>query len=112
MENTMKKESSALINYYYEILNIVESQLNNLIISIILGIFILLANLDKGEFKTIFLIVIFEVLSLILSKYSINFLGHKGIAKYQYIINSSIILGVHICVGLCVLGVYIAQLSF
>lgn len=108
----MKTNNITLSRYYTDLIKNIEYYYKYIFLISILSLFIMLAKLNAGEFKTIYLLIIFELISILLSKYAINFFEYTGYTKYKYILNASIIIGVHICVGLSVLGVYIAQLSF
>lgn len=108
----MKNNNIILSKYFMDIIKSIESAYKHIFLLSTLCILILLSNLNQGEFKTIYLLFIFEIVSLSLSKYAIHYFEFNGVARYNYIINSALILGVHLCVGLSVLGVYIAQLSF
>ncbi len=82
----------------------------------------ILLNPAIAEINTLFLVVIIEALALALSGVSvysftkINFIGGDSFqddssrSDFSHTLGF-IFLGVHICVGLTVLGVYIAQFS-
>jgi len=81
-----------------------------------LALLIIIIKPEKSEINTIYLVFIFEIISIVLSKIAIYFLTEKNenyfVNKKDNITNSAIIMGVHICTGLVILGVYIAQFSF
>lgn len=100
---------------YSDIFLQIESISKYLILSSVLAILLLLLGISSSEFNTILLVLIFEIISIFLSKTAIYFLSNDNnylINKKDNILNSAIILGVHICTGLVILGVYIAQFSF
>ena len=108
----MENSNIELSKYYLDIYKLIDNNIKHFILTTFLCVFILIGDLDKGEFKTIYLIIVFECIAIILSKLAIFYFDTNSFNKYISILNSAIILGVHLCVGLCVLGVYIAQLSF
>lgn len=81
-----------------------------------MALLIIIIKPEKSEINTIYLVFIFEIISIVLSKIAIYFLTEKNenyfVNKKDNITNSAIIMGVHICTGLVILGVYIAQFSF
>ncbi len=100
---------------YSDILLQIESILKYIILSSVLIFLLYLLKINESEYNTILLVLIFEIISIFLSKTAIYFLSNDNnylINKKDNILNSAIILGVHICTGLVILGVYIAQFSF
>ncbi len=84
--------------------------LRNSVWLVIMAVSLLLLKPAAAEFNTILLILLFECIALSLSGVSayvftkIDFTQSNALSNLGYIF-----LGVHICVGLIVLGVYIAQ---
>jgi hypothetical protein len=72
---------------------------------------ILLLSPAKTEIRTFFLIIAIECLALALSAMAVKVYTAIDFTK-MYVANlGQIFIGVHICVGLTVLGVYIAQFA-
>lgn len=105
-----------LSKYYVDLIQQIENIIKYVLLITSLALLILFLKPEKSEFNTIYLVLIFEIISIILSKIAIYFLSDKNenyfVNKKDNISNSAIILGVHICTGLVILGVYIAQFSF
>ena len=105
-----------LSKFYIELFQQLENIIKYTLLITAMALFIILIKPEKSEINTIYLIFIFEIISIILSKVAIYFLADKNenifVNKKDNITNSAIILGVHICTGLVILGVYIAQFSF
>lgn len=105
-----------LSKFYVELFQQLENVIKYSLLISFLALFLLLLKPEKSEINTIYLVFIFEIISIILSKIAIYFLADKNenifVNKKDNILNSAIILGVHICTGLVILGVYIAQFSF
>lgn len=84
--------------------------LRNSVWAVITAISLMLLKPAVAEINTILLILLFECIALSLSGISafvftkIDFTYEKSLSSLGYIF-----LGVHICVGLVVLGVYLAQ---
>jgi len=99
---------------YSDIFLQIESIFKYIILSSVLIFLLYLLKINESEYNTILLVLIFEIISIFLSKTAIYFLNDNTylINKSDNILNSAIILGVHICTGLVILGVYIAQFSF
>lgn len=65
-----------------------------------------------SEINTILLVILFECLAIALSALALYaYTRIDFIREHQEVAIGKIFLGVHILVGLCVLGVYIAQFS-
>ncbi len=105
-----------LSRYYLELFQQIENVIKYGLLVSAMALLIILLKPEKSEINTIYLVFIFEFISIILSKIAIYFLSDKTenyfLNKKDNITNSAIILGVHICTGLVILGVYIAQFSF
>ena len=105
-----------LSKFYVDLFHQLENIIKFSLLISFLALFLILIKPEKSEINTIYLVFIFEIISIILSKIAIYFLADKNenifVNKKDNITNSAIILGVHICTGLVILGVYIAQFSF
>ena len=65
----------------------------------------------KAELRTFFLVVAIECLALVLSAVAVKVYTAVDFTKQADSSLGQIFTGVHICVGLTVLGVYIAQFA-
>lgn len=65
----------------------------------------------KAELRTFFLIIAIECLALVLSAVAVKVYTAVDFTKQSDGSLGQIFTGVHICVGLTVLGVYIAQFA-
>ena len=99
----MKKNKINLINF-----------LKRNSILLVVGIFaFLILGPQSAEIKTIFLVIAIESISIALSGFALYVYTKIDFTEDGFHNNPGIILlGVHICVGLSVLGVYIAQFSY
>jgi len=80
---------------------------------LILLISLIIFNPNIGEYKTLLLIVCIESVALFLSSVAAYCYTTLDFTKVESNNNLGLIfLGVHICTGLSVLGVYFAQFSF
>lgn len=69
----------------------------------------LLFSPQKEEFATIMLIIVIELLATALSGLSAYIYTRIDFPTHSQIVLGHIFLGVHLCVGLTVLGVYFVQ---
>ena len=96
-------------NYKFNFINLIKR--NSVLL--LIGLFALfLLGPETAEIKTILLVIAIESISIALSGFALYVYTKIDFTDGAFHNNPGIILlGVHICVGLSVLGVYIAQFS-
>lgn len=84
------------------------------IVWILIGLFgCILLNPASPEIKTMFIVLVVESLAIALSGVAVYAYTNIDFTKDEVKSNLGLIfLAVHICVGLVILGVYIAQMGF
>lgn len=97
------------MNFKFE--NVKDFLIRNSIWITLAIISMLLLSPAKTEVRTFFLIIAVECLAMALSAIAVKVYTTIDFTKNQINNLGQIFIGVHICVGLTVLGVYIAQFA-